>query len=539
MFSNGNSPLPRMLPANEGRTSDESLNPSTNDLQRHLGRLHKKKRPVVRLLVLATVAACLLLDGFSAWFIWSARKAQIRQTEIATSNVARMVETQVESAMKATSMALADVVERAEHDASSDAARERLGRHLGELIKTTPELHGLFVYGADGAWLATSLPKPVKGNNSDRAYFKYHAANPARGLYIGHPIKSRSTGAWVIPVSRRIDAPDGSFAGVALVTLRINFFERIYDELNIGKTGAVLLASSDGIVVYRRPFDEKVIGSDLSRGAIFTALRAQGAGSSILVAKVDMVERLYSYRRVDDFPFFIAVGLAKDEFLAHWRQSSMLIGMAALLINALFATFATKLARQIMIRDKLDEKLQDYSTQLHRHNVGLQVLAHTDKLTELANRRRFDELLEQEFRRAQRGHMPLSLILMDLDFFKQFNDRYGHPAGDACLHEAGKVLAALIVRAGDLAARYGGEEFAVLLPDTDQAGALAVAQRIRLAIEALQIPHLHSSTGVVTASLGVATMSETGKDLLAAGDLIEQADRQLYAAKQAGRNTVC
>ena len=513
------------------------MNSSVNDLHSHVGRLHNKKRPVVRLVILATALACLLLDASSAWLVWSNRKAQIRQSEIATSNVARMVSTQVESAMKATNMALEDLTERVERDGTSDGALKRLRSHMTGLAKTVPELHGMFVYGADGAWLATSLNRPIKGNNSDREYFKHHRENPSHDVYISRPIKSRSTGAWIIPVSKRVDAPDRTFAGVALVTLRINFFERIYDELDIGRTGAVLLALSDGTVVYRRPYDEKLIGTDLSKGAIYKALHDRGAGSSFLVAKVDNIERLYSYRHVDAFPFYVAVGLTKDELLAHWRRSSMLIGLAALLINVFFLTFARKLIRQILIRDRLDEKLQDYSEQLRQHNLGLQIVAHTDKLTQLANRHRFDDLLDQEFRRAQRGYTPLSLILLDLDFFKQFNDHYGHPAGDACLRDTAQVLSRLIVRAGDLAARFGGEEFVVLLPNTDHKGAMAVAERIRRAIEGLRLPHCHSPTGVVTASLGVATMTERA-GFTAVGDLVEQADKRLYASKRDGRNRV-
>lgn len=513
------------------------MNSSVNDLHSHVGRLHNKKRPVVRFVILATALACLLLDISSAWLIWSNRKAQIHQSEIATSNVARMVSTQVESAMKATNMALEDLTERVERDGTGLAALERLRSHMTELAKTVPELHGSFVYGPDGTWLATSLSRPIKGNNSDREYFEHHRTVPSRNVYISRPIKSRSTGAWIIPVSRRIDAPDGTFAGVALVTLRINFFERIYDELNIGRNGAVLLALSDGTVVYRRPYDEKLIGTDLSRGAIYNALRTRGAGSSFLIAKVDNIERLYSYRNVDAFPFYVAVGLTKYELLAHWRHSSILIGLAALLINALFVIFAMKLIRQIMIRDRLDEKLQDYSEQLRQHNRGLQIIAHTDKLTELANRHRFDDLLEQEFKRAQRGHTPLSLILMDLDFFKQFNDYYGHPAGDACLRNTAQVLSTLIVRAGDLAARFGGEEFVVLLPNTNHKGAMAVAERIRKAIESLGLPHCHSPAGVVTASLGVATMTERAS-FTTVSHLVEQADKHLYTSKRDGRNRV-
>jgi diguanylate cyclase (GGDEF)-like protein len=513
------------------------LNSSASALPAHVGRLHNKKRPVIRLLVLATTLACLLLNGFSAWFIWSSRETQIRERKVATSNVARMVGAQVESAMKATSLALNDVIERVEHDGTDAGALERLRRHLTDVARTTPELHGLFVYGPDGAWLATSLSESVKGHNADREYFKHHRLDPGRDIYIDHPIKSRSTGAWIIPVSRRINAPDGRFAGVALVTLRINFFERIYDELDIGKTGAVLLAMTDGTAVYRRPFDEKVIGADLSQGAIFKALRGKRAGSSFLLAKVDNVERLYSYRHVDTFPFYVAVGLSREEILADWRKSSILIAVITLLINAVLVTFAKKLSRQIIIRDKLDERLQGYSEQLRQHNLGLQMLADTDKLTRLANRRRFDEVLEQEFKRAQRNQAPVSLIMIDLDYFKQFNDTYGHPAGDACLRSTAEVLATLIVRAGDLAARYGGEEFVVLLPNTHRTGALAVAEKIRQAVAALQLPHRQSPAGVVTASLGVATLADEG-DYTTAGDLIERADRHLYAAKRSGRNTV-
>jgi diguanylate cyclase (GGDEF)-like protein len=507
-----------------------------NDLLGHVGRLHNKKRPVIRLIVLATGLACACLIGFCAWFILSERQTQVRENEVATSNVARMVAIQVASAMKATSMALENVTERVESDGTGDAALARLHEHLMSLAKTVPELHGLFVYGADGEWLSTSLPEPIKGNNSDREYFKYHQSNVSRAIHIGRPIKSRSTGAWIIPVSQRINAHDGTFAGVALVTLRINFFERTYEELNIGASGAVLLALSDGTAVYRRPFDEKVIGTDLSGGSIFKALRSRGAGSSFLLAKVDNIERMYSYRDVDAFPFYVAVGLAKDEILANWQKSSLLIGLIALLINALLMVFAKKLITQIMIRDRLDAKLHAYSEQLREHNAGLHLLANTDKLTSLANRRLFDDVLEQEFRRAQRARTPLSLIMIDLDYFKQFNDHYGHPAGDACLRSAAQVLSALIVRAGDLAARYGGEEFVVLLPNTSGAGALAVAERIRHTIESLQMPHRHSPKGVLTASLGVAAIEDGS--FATAGELIEEADKNLYIAKHDGKNVV-
>ena len=512
------------------------MDSTTDKLDNHVDRLSGKRRPVVRLVVAATTLGCMVLVACAAWFVWSSRQAQIHQTEVATSNVARMVGAQVETAMKTTTMALANMVERVEHDGAGEYAMTRLQAHLVELTRTTPELHGLFVYDAEGRWLATSLTEQIQGDNSDRAYFQYHRTHADKGIYIGHPVRSRSTGVWVLPVSRRIDHPDGSFGGVALVTLKVNFFERIYDELNVGRTGTVLLALDDGTVIYRRPFDAKLIGTNLSGGAVFQAIRRQSAGSAFLVARVDNIERLYSFRRVDDFAFVIAVGQTKDELLGNWRRSSILIGLAVLLIGAVFALFARKLIRQFIIRDRLDAKLRAFSHDLQRDNLGLQQLAHTDKLTGLANRRRFDEILEHELRRAQRAGASLALILIDVDFFKKFNDRYGHPAGDACLQAVAGVLAGQVNRNRDLPARYGGEEFAVVLPDTDAAGAMAVAERLRHEIEALRLPHHESPFDVVTASLGVSAIAPGAGDSPDPLGLVARADRHLYQAKHAGRN---
>jgi diguanylate cyclase (GGDEF)-like protein len=493
---------------------------------------------VIRSVILAAALASAIVVAFSGWFVSHGRQTQIAQAEVASSNVARMVGLQVEAAMNSAGMALADIAERVAHEGTDPAAQARLAAHLGALVNAFPDLHGLFVYGPDGEWLATSLGRQVKGNNADREYFQYHQTHKGPGLYFGKPVKSRSTGRWVIPISRGIYGGDGTFLGVAVVTLRINFFERIYDELNIGDNGTVVLMLADGTVVYRRPFDEKLIGADLSGGNIFKALRSRSVGSAFLTAKVDGLVRLYSFRRLKDVPMLVAVGRTKDDILASWRRSSTLIGVAVLLICTIFAAFAAKLIRQLLIRDELDRQLRVRAGQLEQHNIGLHALAHTDQLTQLANRRRFDELLAQELRRGERGATPVSLLLMDLDFFKQFNDKYGHVAGDECLRSAASVLASEIVRSGDLAARYGGEEFAVIMPNTGADGAIAVAERIRVALAALRIPHQHSATGVVTASFGVATAAPGRAGAYDPIDLIEQADRQLYVAKNNGRNRV-
>ncbi|WP_236033586.1 sensor domain-containing diguanylate cyclase [Belnapia mucosa] len=169
-------------------------------------------------------------------------------------------------------------------------------------------------------------------------------------------------------------------------------------------------------------------------------------------------------------------------------------------------------------------------------------LARLDGLTGVANRRSFDEAIGREWARCMEAGMPLSVILVDVDRFKAFNDHYGHPEGDACLRVVAATVGATIRRAADLVARYGGEEFAVLLPETEMEGAHAVAERLRAEVEALALPHAGclEEGGMVTVSVGVATIQPASCRAARGPEaLIGAADRALYAAKQAGRNQVC
>ncbi|MBU0640580.1 MAG: diguanylate cyclase [Planctomycetes bacterium] len=175
--------------------------------------------------------------------------------------------------------------------------------------------------------------------------------------------------------------------------------------------------------------------------------------------------------------------------------------------------------------------------ELKRFRDMLEDLSARDGLTGIANRRRLDEFLTQEWLRGGRNQSPLSVCLIDIDFFKRFNDRYGHAAGDDCLRRVALALASVSRRPADLVARYGGEEFVCALPDTDAAGAALLADRFREAVIALGIPHADSSIAeLVTISGGVATAIPTGES--AAAQLLEAADRMLYQAKKAGRNRV-
>lgn len=199
-----------------------------------------------------------------------------------------------------------------------------------------------------------------------------------------------------------------------------------------------------------------------------------------------------------------------------------------------------QLTRQLSViveKSRLYEELLESQAELMRMNEQLARLACCDGLTGIANRRYFEVQLATEWRRALRVQSPLSLAMVDVDHFKSFNDRYGHPVGDACLRSVAQVLSSRIRRAGDVLARYGGEEFVVLLPNTSAEGAAQVADELRMGVVELAIPHADSSAAtVVSISVGIAGMVPT--ESACPGDLMQATDRALYAAKAAGRNRV-
>jgi diguanylate cyclase (GGDEF)-like protein len=184
----------------------------------------------------------------------------------------------------------------------------------------------------------------------------------------------------------------------------------------------------------------------------------------------------------------------------------------------------------------LEGRVAERTAELQAVNRQLEAISTTDALTGIANRRHFDTVLADEWTRAARAGHTLALGFMDVDWFKKYNDHYGHPAGDECLRQVARVISEAIGRTGDLVARYGGEEFVFITPATTIENAMLMAQRVCAAMQAQSLAHELSEFSCVTVSIGVASMLPAqGRSSY---DLVTAADKALYAAKQQGRNRV-
>lgn len=212
------------------------------------------------------------------------------------------------------------------------------------------------------------------------------------------------------------------------------------------------------------------------------------------------------------------------------------VRLLAASLRGMTSTLMRRRAELVTTNLWLEQKVEARTVELQEANRRLELLSSTDPLTGLANRRRFDDVLVDEWARACRVGAPLAVMLLDIDFFKQYNDTLGHQAGDDCLKAVASILKHKVRRAGELVARYGGEEFIIVAAGADRARASELAESIRTAIEESAMEHAGSAVGVVTVSIGIAAGFPQRQ--ARAEDFVAQADAALYRAKQSGRNRV-
>jgi diguanylate cyclase (GGDEF)-like protein len=371
----------------------------------------------------------------------------------------------------------------------------------------------------------SSLIEPKPGNFADRDYFLAHAFNSDTGMFISRPFKPRcdcdDSEEWRISFSRRISSSTGEFLGVAVASMRLAYFEQLFNSLDIGNDSTLSIINDDGILLAQKPhlINDPVGKNFANRPNVMRILR-EGAGSFDSVSSVDHLQRLYTFSRVGNLPLTVIVALSGNEVFATWKRTAIVISGATgvLCIGLLWLTWL--LCRELRLR--------------HHAEQELALLAATDALTGVANRRTLDQTLRHEWFRAQRSGKPLSVLMVDADHFKAFNDRHGHQGGDDALRAVAKVICANVRRPGDLVARYGGEEFSVILAETDNAGARQIAEKIRVAVE--QMPLVAGAETPITVSIGISTWT-TEKEI-SLEQLLFMADKALYQAKEGGRNRV-
>jgi diguanylate cyclase (GGDEF)-like protein len=369
------------------------------------------------------------------------------------------------------------------------------------------------VFDAQGRLtIDASTLDPAPENRSGEEFFSVHRDQPDTGLFISRPMLHH--GAYAIVLSRRITGADGRFLGVVAGSIRFSYFHDLFGRLHLDPEDTITVFRRDGTIIMRRPFDLDVIGQNLGHLPGIKRTLSEPSGSYSGNAAADHLSRLYVWRD-GTRPLVVLVGKPWGDILGLWRKEATRIGAIMMALISFVLGVMLFLAREIGRRAQAEDKLEELAT--------------TDALTGLRNRRKFDTVIAEEWRRATRQKTPLALLMLDADHFKTYNDTFGHQAGDEVLIGIAICISDAVRRAGDCAARYGGEEFAVLLPGLSSEQALGVAETIRLKVE-----QWSGDPTVTTVSVGVASLTP-----VAATDwsgLVNAADKALYVAKANGRN---
>jgi diguanylate cyclase (GGDEF)-like protein len=480
--------------------------------ERRGARSHYRLTVPILLLALCFAVTC-------GWILWEARRAtETRAVEVATS-VARTLRFDIARNVETLNLSLQAVANNLKLP-----ALERLSPEMRQLVlfdRASSDRFPTSILVVDASGQITYDSKtltPSKQNLSDREHFKIHMQSEAAGLFISRPLVSRLNSRPLVAFSRRLSHPDGSFAGIVLSAMLQDYFQEMFRDSSLGPDGSVTLVRTDGIVLMRWPYREDLINSNIKRAELFNRFQHASSGHFQSKAVTDGVERLFVYAQVDDLPLIVVVGQSLDDVFQPWWRQALAIGILMAALCAVTVMLALLLNREFARRSAAERKLT--------------VLATTDGLTGLANRRHFNRVVAHEWRRAMRNATPVALLMIDADDFKLYNDSHGHQAGDQLLQAIAASIMATSRRPSDLGVRFGGDEFALLLPDTSLDDAATLAGQLRDDLAARCGADAAKEQGRL--SIGVASLVPTmdGNH----HDLIAAADKALYQAKRLGRN---
>jgi diguanylate cyclase (GGDEF)-like protein len=443
-------------------------------------------------------------------------------------------------------------------------------QYLTDLASNIPWIRGLSIAGTDGRIRCSTNPRAVGMNVSDRAHFQktVRLHDFALSDYVIGQIHQAPSLLAAFPVL----AEDGSVSAVVLGAINMQWLSKLIATATQRSGASVLLIDGSGTLIAASASEENFIGKRFADRTLVRDILAHDEGT-MTAAGLDGVQRIFAYVHVPWTQARLAVGLAETEvhdgidreigvaylqlgligifvLIVTWLGGERLIvqpiralvsmvarfGRGDLHVRATEETWVSEFEPLAAAFDDMANKLATREEELRIANEHLEELASLDGLTGLANRRGFDRELESAWKRGAESGQQIALMMIDIDHFKLYNDRYGHVAGDTCLRAVGETLSLVTLEEAVLVARYGGEEFALLLPGLDLARAAELAEEARKSIEDLLITHAEAPCGVVTISIGVESL--VPKKGQAAADLVEAADNALYAAKRGGRNKV-
>jgi len=490
------------------------------------------------LLIAAVIFVCgVLLLSTALHVRWDKAQALAKNTE-AMQTLAAALNSQAESTIRVADTVLTALISMHRSGGHGEANIRELNQVARTQIRDLGELDGLYMSDARGQYFLATNGETQALNNADRVYFQHHQKGGGNELYIGQPVLGKTTGQWVITLSKGIYDDDGTFQGVALATLSVERFRTLYRSLPLGEQGIVVLAKRDGTILARSQSDAQTYLTNISQSPMLQAINSgTPRGAVTLTAIVDGVRRVYGFDSSLKYPMLVAVAAPEEQALVAWRQRAWTMWSFA--VGAVFGVgiMGVLVLRALGRQSAMARELRAAHQSLATANTTLKTLATEDGLTGLANRRHLDAYLASTFLRARREGKPLAFALVDVDFFKGYNDAYGHQRGDQALIEVANAMRTQVSREGDLVARYGGEEMAIVLPDLSAEQALAMAEQVREAVQRLGIEHRQSAYDQITVSVGVVA-GVPGVDFSDTEAMVAAADQALYAAKGGGRNRV-
>lgn len=445
-----------------------------------------------------------------------ARIATQHQSQIYAEHAARSFES--------VDLILRRVVDNLERDATgTPRTPQTIQADLKELVELTPHIRGLVTAGADGIETASSTGRGVGTVDlNDRSYFQAHKADSGLGLLIDKPLRGKVTGNWFLSISRRVNNPDGSFDGVVVAVISQEYFNEFYQTAEGRENLSAALMNADGdIFAFSKAFapdGADVAGVSMKSSPLFTD-HLTVSPSATYEGQIfrDDIERIVSFHRVPERPVIIVTSMTREqaftEMALHMRTIIAFIVVTGLIL--LFLVIAT--IRQVQHRERIEQKL--------RH------MANHDLLTNLPNRRQGIEYLTRAMAGGRRHVTRVGVLFIDLDGFKDVNDRYGHEVGDAVLVETARRFEKC-VRETDVVARFGGDEFFIVLSDVTNEDAVMRVARL-LADAAMRPYQFDGQEATLSASIGIAFYPHHGDD---PDDLINKADQAMYQAKEAGKN---